>query len=101
MCRRCTPSLYPEVKSTLSDSPPGHHRFSQLPAVRAYLEFARFPFVVGREERGEYIVEFKDMRFSPGRETSPWFVYRVTLDAAGRAQTERWELSCDLSETCR
>lgn len=73
----------------------------QLPAVRVYLEFARFPFVVGREERGEYIVEFKDMRFSPGRETSPWFVYRVTLDAAGRAQTERWEVSCDVSETCR
>ncbi len=73
----------------------------QLPAVRTYLQFARFPIVVGREERGEYILEFKDMRFSAGRETSPWFVYRVSLDAAGKARTERWELACDLSQTCR
>src|SRR5712692_8250066 len=73
----------------------------QLPAVRAYLEFARFPFAVGKEERGEYIVEFKDMSFFPRRGNSPLFVYRVTLDAAGKALTVRWERACDLTQTCR
>jgi inner membrane protein len=68
----------------------------QLPDVRAYLDFARFPLATARPERdGTTAIEFQDLRFLPWF-TGPWerqrgmrfrrqpFVYRVRLDRSGR-----------------
>jgi len=80
--------------------PSGSHALSaaeQLPDVRAYLGFARFPLATVRSERdGETTVFFQDLRFLPWF-IGPWererggvhfrrqpFVYRVRLDPDGR-----------------
>ncbi len=71
----------------------------KLPEVRTYLDFARFPLAtVKGEPDGSTTVSFQDLRFLPWF-TGPWqreprgggvrfrrqpFVYRVTLDRAGR-----------------
>jgi inner membrane protein len=76
---------------------PQLERTLQLPDVRIYMDFARFPFAsVQRNPDGTTSVTFQDLRFLPWF-TGPWdredgespfrrqpFVYRVRLDSAGR-----------------
>lgn len=69
---------------------------SNLPEVRSYLDFARFPLAtVTAAPDGTTTISFQDLRFLPWF-TGPWerqrgfryrrqpFVYRVRLDRAGR-----------------
>ena len=69
----------------------------EMPEVRTYLAFARFPLAtVHSQVDGGAVITWEDLRFLPWF-TGPWvrdragrmerepFVYRVRLDAAGRA----------------
>lgn len=58
-------------------------RARELPGVRTYLWFARFPVARYRQESDRHIVEYSDVRFQmpPGRE--PSFVFRVVFSLRG------------------
>lgn len=63
----------------------------ELPGVRKFLWFARFPVVRFRKLGGMAIVEFLDERFPqvrPGRPAP--FTYRVQFDAAGNVVSQGW-----------
>lgn len=63
----------------------------QLPGVRKFLWFARFPVVRFRKLGGTAIVEFLDERFPQVRTGRPApFTYRVEFDAAGTVVSEGW-----------
>jgi len=64
----------------------------QLPAVKTYLWFARFPVVRYSERDGHRIVEFTDLRFSRGNpdDTRAGFTFRVALDSSGRVIEQGW-----------
>lgn len=69
---------------TYRNQPPGKEvsRIAELDEVRAYLEFARFPWVQLKGTTRRPIVEYRDLRFgSHGRRES--FLLRVMLDNAG------------------
>ena len=75
------------------DSPPNGYTeaVKQLPEVRTYLWFARFP-VVRYSQRGDRnVVELTDRRFVAwrSRRTSA-FTFRVTIDSAGRVLDQGW-----------
>lgn len=106
------PTKLSEIWKSLADGypPPGRVRVRRwrkpppspalraayaLPEVRIYLDFARFPLATVKERPdGSTDVILQDLRFLPWF-TGPWdresrfrrqpFVYRVRLDAAGRA----------------
>jgi len=63
----------------------------EIPAVRTYLWFARFPVVRYRERNGWHLVEFTDLRFTTGgiRRRAP-FVFRVTLNSSGEVIAHGW-----------
>ena len=62
----------------------------QLPEVKTYLWFARFPVFLFRERGDRAIVEFSDLRFfSRGRRPAP-FTFRVTFDTAGHVLSQGW-----------
>ncbi len=61
----------------------------QLPEVRTYLWFARFPLYTFTDHDGEPVVEITDMRFFTRRRgRTPGFTFRVTFDSAGRITGE-------------
>lgn len=69
---------------TYRNQPPGKElsRIAELDEVRAYLEFARFPWVQLKGTTRRPIVEYRDLRFgSHGRRES--FLLRIMLDNAG------------------
>lgn len=62
----------------------------QLPKVKVYLWFARFP-VFRFVERGERnIVEITDLRFFSRRKRLAPFTFQVTFDAAGHVIEQGW-----------
>lgn len=66
-------------------------RAFQLPSVRLYWQFARFPSIHSFSRSGEHIVDFGENRFSDGRRRSPQpFTYRVVFDSSGNLLAEGW-----------
>ncbi len=63
----------------------------QIPEVKTYLWFARFPVVRYSQQGDRNVVEFTDRRFVAwrSRRTSA-FAFRVTLDSAGRVLEQGW-----------
>jgi membrane-bound metal-dependent hydrolase YbcI (DUF457 family) len=75
------------------DSPPDPYIASafQLPSVRLYWQFARFPSIHSFERSGQHIVDLGENRFSDGRHRSPQpFTYRVVFDNSGDLVEEGW-----------
>lgn len=60
----------------------------ELPDVRTYLWFARFPTVIVSAEEGNTVVTFSDLRFGAGSARRP-FVLRVT-EKPGLPPRPRW-----------
>jgi membrane-bound metal-dependent hydrolase YbcI (DUF457 family) len=63
----------------------------ELPQVQKVLWFDRFPVTRYREESGEPIVEFSDLRFPRMAGRSPSFTYRVRFDPSGKVLDQGWE----------
>jgi membrane-bound metal-dependent hydrolase YbcI (DUF457 family) len=63
----------------------------ELPAVQKVLWFDRFPVTRYREENGESVVEFADMRFAQVHtgHAAP-FVYRVRFGPGGNVLSQGW-----------
>ncbi|MGB0035895.1 MAG: metal-dependent hydrolase [Candidatus Acidiferrales bacterium] len=77
-----------------SDSPPDSFtaRALQLPEVKLYWTFARFPIIRTSVEDGHHIVDFLDQRFiTRRRESSQPFTYRVVFDSGGHVIEEGWQ----------
>jgi membrane-bound metal-dependent hydrolase YbcI (DUF457 family) len=63
----------------------------ELPQVQKVLWFDRFPVTRYREEAGEPVVEFSDMRFPKlGRADSQPFTYRVRFSPSGEVLKQGW-----------
>ena len=62
----------------------------QLPKVRTYLWFARFPVFRFAERGDRKFVQVSDLRFSGRRNRPTAFTFRVTFDAAGRVVEQGW-----------
>jgi hypothetical protein len=63
----------------------------ELPAVKTFFAFARFPRTRYLEENGLHIVEFNDLRFFGRRADRPApFTYHVTFDSSGRVLRHGW-----------
>ena len=81
----------------LADSPPDAYlaHALQLPEVRLYWQFARFPTIrtadFTNEGHSEHIVDFSEHRFTNGNRRTPQpFSYRVIFDDAGNVVAEGW-----------
>jgi membrane-bound metal-dependent hydrolase YbcI (DUF457 family) len=63
----------------------------ELPQVQKVLWFDRFPVTRYREEAGEPVVEFSDMRFPKlGRAHTQPFTYRVRFSPSGKVLEQGW-----------
>lgn len=62
----------------------------QLPKVKVYLWFARFPVFRVFERGGRSVVEISDLRFFGRRRRPPPFTFEVTFDAGGRVAEQGW-----------
>ena len=83
----------PAVFNFIPDSPPNEFisRAFQLPDVRLYWNFARFPSIISFMEDGHPVVELGENRFQDGRRRGPQpFTYRVVFDEAGNVLEEGW-----------
>jgi membrane-bound metal-dependent hydrolase YbcI (DUF457 family) len=77
----------------VADSPPNEFvaRAMQLPEIRLYWNFARFPTIHTSDIDGEHIVDFSEHRFTNGNRRAPQpFSYRVVFDRAGDVTAEGW-----------
>ena len=61
-------------------------RVENLPAVRTYLWFARFPVVTIRQENGRQIVEYQDLHFPDRPRGRPLFRLRVFVNGQGEVE---------------
>jgi membrane-bound metal-dependent hydrolase YbcI (DUF457 family) len=67
----------------------------QLPEVRLYWGFARFPVIRTSMDDGHHVVDFFDQRFISRREPQP-FTYRVVFDDDGEVIEEGWQSNGNL-----
>jgi membrane-bound metal-dependent hydrolase YbcI (DUF457 family) len=77
-----------------ADSPPDAFiaRALQLPEVRLYWNFARFPVIRSFSRDGEHFVDFDENRFITRHSRGPApFSYRVIFDQAGDPIEEGWQ----------
>ena len=66
-------------------------RARELPEVKLYWQFARFPTIRSLDEKDYHIVDFSEHRFTNGNRRSPQpFSYRVVFDDAGTVVEEGW-----------
>lgn len=75
------------------DSPPNAfiERALELPEVRLYWQFARFPTIRSLDGGDDHIVDFSEHRFTNGNRRTPQpFSYRVVFDNAGAVIEEGW-----------
>ncbi|MGH9747074.1 MAG: metal-dependent hydrolase [Candidatus Acidiferrales bacterium] len=64
----------------------------QLPEVRLYWSFARFPVIRSSAQEGLHIIEFGENRFvNPKRRRPQPFTYIVVFDSGGKVVEEGWE----------
>jgi membrane-bound metal-dependent hydrolase YbcI (DUF457 family) len=74
----------------------------ELPDVRTYLWFARFPLVRDSQRDGRNIFEFSDLRFFGRRSNGPIpFTFRVVLDSRGTFLEEGWVVAPRLAHPQR
>jgi membrane-bound metal-dependent hydrolase YbcI (DUF457 family) len=97
-----TPSGVYEGRFRLGSKPEFHfvadsepNRYTQaaleLPVVKTYLGFARFPVIRFSEQDGNYIVDLHDARFFRAQRRRPRsFTYRVVFDASGDTLQHGW-----------
>lgn len=83
----------PPTFQFLADSP--HDQYiaeaMNLPDVRTYLWFARFPVIHSHQEGEDHIVEFGDSRFSDQARRMPSpFRFRLVFDTSGKLLEEDW-----------
>jgi len=87
--------VYQAWFSVLDETPPiyaffpsDHNEYvakaRQLPAVKTFLWFARFPVARYRQMGSEHIVDWGDRRFNAVRQRNTPFVFRVVFDAQGQ-----------------
>lgn len=69
---------------------PEHRFVLELPEVRTYLWFARFPVLRTVTAANGAAVELSDLRFSRDGSTPGSFTFRVELDEAGRVARAGW-----------
>ncbi len=62
----------------------------QLPRVKTYLWFARFPVYRFAQRRGRDVVEISDLRFFSRRGRPAPFTFRVTFDGQGGVLEQGW-----------
>ncbi|MGB8542551.1 MAG: metal-dependent hydrolase [Candidatus Acidiferrales bacterium] len=77
-----------------ADSPPDRFiaRALQLPEVRLFWNFARFPVIHSFAEDGEHIVDIGENRFVNTRRKRPQpFTYRLIFDSSGDLLEEGWQ----------
>ena len=87
-------NLGPRPFSFTPDSPadPFVEEALQLPEVKTYWSFARFPVIRTTTEEGMHIVEFGENRFvNPKRRRPQPFTYLVVFDSDGKVVEEGWE----------
>ena len=83
----------PVVFNFIPDSRPNEYiaRAFQLPDVRLYWNFARFPSIISFVDEGHPVVELGENRFQDGRRRGPQpFTYRVVFDDAGNVIEQGW-----------
>jgi len=83
----------PPAFAFVADSPPDEFtaRALELPEVKLYLQFARFPVIREEIEDGRHDIEFSEHRFvNPRRDRPQPFTYRVVFDAEGNVIEEGW-----------
>ncbi len=83
----------PAVFNYIPDSPPNEYiaRAFELPNVRLYWTFARFPSIHSFIDDGHPVVELGENRFQDGRRRGPQpFTYRVVFDHAGNVLEQGW-----------
>jgi membrane-bound metal-dependent hydrolase YbcI (DUF457 family) len=82
----------PPAFTFIPDSPPDFYiaRAFQMPDVRLYWQFARFPSVHSYALGDVRIVELGENRFSDGRRGPQPFTYQVTFDQAGNVLGRGW-----------
>lgn len=76
-----------------ADSPPNAYTSEalQLPSVKTYLWFSRFPVISTENEAGETVVEFGDARFRVRRQQGAGLMtLRVIFNSNGQLEGERW-----------
>jgi membrane-bound metal-dependent hydrolase YbcI (DUF457 family) len=77
----------------VADSPANSfiERAIELPEVKLYWQFARFPTIQASDAGGYHIVDFSEHRFTNGSRQSPQpFSFRVVFDGAGTLIEEGW-----------
>lgn len=76
-----------------ANSPPNQYTAAarELPDVKVYLWFARFPVTRYSQQGDLEIIDYSDLRFFGERHEAPQpFTFRVVLDASGRLVDEGW-----------
>jgi membrane-bound metal-dependent hydrolase YbcI (DUF457 family) len=79
--------------SFIPDSPPDRYiaQAFQLPDVRLYWNFARFPSVHSFRDGSQHVVELGENRFQDNRRRGPQpFTWEVIFDADGNLSEEGW-----------
>lgn len=79
----------------VADSPPNRYvgEAFELPDVKVYWWFARFPVVRTEEKPGQNVVEFSDLRFHLRRNQTPFpFTLQVIFDQNGNLLAEEWAI---------
>ena len=87
-------NLGPRPFSFTPDSPadPFVEEALELPEVKTYWSFARFPVIRTTTEEGLHVVEFGENRFvNPKRRRPQPFTYLVVFDSDGKVVEEGWE----------
>ena len=83
----------PRIFQYIPDSPPDPYiaKALEMPNVRLYLSFARFPSIQSFRDGDQHVVELGENRFQDGRRRGPQpFTYEVIFDADGRLAEEGW-----------
>jgi membrane-bound metal-dependent hydrolase YbcI (DUF457 family) len=83
----------PRVFRFIPDSPPDEYisKAFELPTVKLYLSFARFPSVQSFRDGNQHVVELGENRFQDGRRRGPQpFTYEVVFDPDGTVAEEGW-----------
>ena len=83
----------PPVFTYTPDSPPDPFIAAafQMPNVRLYWNFARFPSIHSFADGNQHVVELGENRFQDNRRRGPQpFTYEVIFDASGKLVEEGW-----------
>ena len=83
----------PPLFHFVADSPPDAFtaRALELPEVRLYWTFARFPLVRASTENGLHVIDFGENRFiGRDQQRRQPFTYRVAFDSQGNVVEEGW-----------